>query len=503
MASKEKHTIFLTRWGRHSQEEEPEEANPSEIETSESGGEAPSPASLTQPLGNSAGRRLAKPVRPTLERDLYGNPYESSPKPAPEVEEEPLKVAPSQGTASTPGKKTRLEAPPLKEEQVEQGQAGRQGIKQAQEQAQNPNVQQVSPVEEREDLIEMARLHRIRQRQDILTAIISVIVLGLLGFMDFPYLVRLMNERSQSRAIEEYVALTAELTEEDTWAKLVDARVYNGQLFQRLAGTSVDPFSQEWKNPVFADANSEEALAHTSYSHLLSADPSRIMGFLSVPKVDVKLPFYYGYSEDDLLNGACHLEGTTLPVGGSSTNACIFAYRGYDKRRLFSNLQYLEKGDLFFIHVMSHVFAYRVMSILDTAGTNLAPMQIRKTEDLVTLISVEYDGSDPHRTYITGTRVRFKTGDDEGIPCIPVLVRDWWWAAVTLAGLILLKVVSYKIHHPKGAKAGKGETAPKEGAAMQDISSSGEPSSEEEPEEGKRKGRRKKERKPKKGQREE
>ena len=489
MASKENHTIFLTRWGRRGQE-----ANPSEIEASESGGEAYSPADQTQPLGNSTGRRLAKPVRPTLERDLYGNLYESSSKPAPKVEEPPIEEAPSRKIAPASRKKTRQEAPPPKEEQVEQGRAGRQDKKQAQEQAQNPNGQQVSPVEEREDLIEMARLHRIRQRQDILTAIISVVVIGLLGFMDFPYLVRLMNERSQTRAIEEYKGLTAELTEEDTWAKLVDARVYNGQLYQRLAGTSVDPFSPEWRYPSFDDPNSEEALAHSSYSHLLSADPSRIMGFLSVPKVDVNLPFYYGYKEDDLLNGACHLEGTTLPVGGSSTNACIFAYRGYDKRRLFSNLQYLEKGDLFFIHVMNHVFAYRVMSILDTAGTNLAPMQIRKTEDLVTLISVEYDGSDPHRTYITGTRVRFKTGDDEGIPCTPVLVRDWWWAAVTLVGLILLKVVSYKIHHPKEAKAGEGESA----ADTQE-----DPSLEEELEEGERKGRRKKNRKPKKGLKEE
>ena len=57
-------------------------------------------------------------------------------------------------------------------------------------------------------------------------------------------------------------------------------------------------------------------------------DDEGIMAVIEIPEIQVQLPVYHGTSEDILQRGAGHLKGSSFPVGGDSTHACISAHRG-------------------------------------------------------------------------------------------------------------------------------------------------------------------------------
>ena len=54
-----------------------------------------------------------------------------------------------------------------------------------------------------------------------------------------------------------------------------------------------------------------------------------VMGYVEIPKINVKLPIYYGTSEDVLSRGVGHIENSSLPVGGKGTHSILTGHRGY------------------------------------------------------------------------------------------------------------------------------------------------------------------------------
>ena len=159
-----------------------------------------------------------------------------------------------------------------------------------------------------------------------------------------------------SNSIDSKVEVYEKQTENTDQAELEDilqrAELYNQKLAQsRVALT--DPFE-------LVDAGGKNDI---SYESTLNLDGSGLMCFVEIPKVDVYLPVYHGTSAEVLGKGAGHLEGSALPVGGIGNRPVISAHTGVNASKMFSDLTELEKGDLFFIHVLDEVLAYRVCEI--------------------------------------------------------------------------------------------------------------------------------------------
>lgn len=85
-----------------------------------------------------------------------------------------------------------------------------------------------------------------------------------------------------------------------------------------------------------------------------------VMGYIEIPKISVDLPIRHGTSSAVLGSGVGHLYGTSLPVGGKSTNSMLAAHRGVPSAVLFTRLDELKKGDYFYIHVLGKTLAYKV-----------------------------------------------------------------------------------------------------------------------------------------------
>ena len=207
----------------------------------------------------------------------------------------------------------------------------------------------------------------------------------------YPAVSNRLAEARQAAAIEAYETAVEEVTEEDLSAYREAAEAYNAS----LAGDPVqDPFQTGSGYAVPA-----------GYDELLDVNGDGIMGYIEIPSIDVCLPIYHGTSEEVLAQGAGHIETTSLPVGGAGTHAVVCAHRGLPSAALFSDLDELEEGDVFYLHVLGETLVYTVDRISVVEPDDLSELAIEPGKDYVTLLTCTPYGINTHRLLVRGTRI--------------------------------------------------------------------------------------------------
>ena len=132
-----------------------------------------------------------------------------------------------------------------------------------------------------------------------------------------------------------------------------------------------------------------------------------VMACVDIPKINVYLPVQHGTGADTLENSVGHVVGTSLPVGGSSTHAVLSAHSGMASSKLFSDIDQLAVGDMFYIHVLGEVLAYKVDAIHTVLPTDTSLLQIADGKDLVTLVTCTPFGINTHRLLVRGHRIPY------------------------------------------------------------------------------------------------
>ena len=132
-----------------------------------------------------------------------------------------------------------------------------------------------------------------------------------------------------------------------------------------------------------------------------------VMCYVDIPKINVYLPVQHGTGAETLEKSVGHVVGTSLPVGGSSTHVVLSAHSGMASSKLFSDIDQLTEGDIFYIHVLGEVLAYEVDAINTVVPTDTSLLQIEKGKDLVTLVTCTPFGVNTHRLLVRGHRVPY------------------------------------------------------------------------------------------------
>lgn len=132
-----------------------------------------------------------------------------------------------------------------------------------------------------------------------------------------------------------------------------------------------------------------------------------VMAYVDIPKINVYLPVQHGTEADTLERAVGHVAGTSLPVGGSSTHAVLSAHSGMASSKLFSDIDQLEKSDVFYIRVLGEVLAYEVDAINTVLPTDTRLLQIENGKDYVTLVTCTPFGVNTHRLLVRGHRVPY------------------------------------------------------------------------------------------------
>lgn len=231
-------------------------------------------------------------------------------------------------------------------------------------------------------------------------------ILFLIGFgiLIYPTVSDQWNTYRQNQLISSYESQVSDLTEEDFTDEWKKAEAFNSNLTQNnLYG---DVFGED-----------EKDIRTTEYWKVLNVAGDGVMGYLSIPKINIKLAVYHGTADDVLQTGVGHLNGTKLPIGGESTHCVLAAHRGLPSARLFTDIDQMKKGDMFYIHVLDEILAYQVDEILDMVDkddreTLDKALQIEQGKDQVTLFTCTPYGVNSHRLLVRGTRVPYN-GEEE------------------------------------------------------------------------------------------
>ena len=130
------------------------------------------------------------------------------------------------------------------------------------------------------------------------------------------------------------------------------------------------------------------------------------MGSVSIPSIGVDLTIRHGSSDTVLAMGAGHLHGTSLPVGGPSTHTALTGHRGLADKMMFTRLDELHKGSVFYIHTLGRTLAYKVTDIRVVDPGQVDSLRIVKGQDLATLVTCTPYGINTQRLLVTGERAR-------------------------------------------------------------------------------------------------
>ena len=219
----------------------------------------------------------------------------------------------------------------------------------------------------------------------LLAAVCGVAALGL---MLYPLAGELLSERYHSDIETAYTAAIADTDDIELTAQREAAERYNAMLSGAATitegGVSAPPLA---------------------YAQQLTV--GGVMCYVDIPKINVYLPVQHGTGAETLEKSVGHVVGTSLPVGGSSTHAVLSAHSGMASSKLFSDIDQLAVGDMFYIHVLGEVLAYKVDAIHTVLPTATSRLQIEDGKDYITLVTCTPFGINTHRLLVRGHRVPY------------------------------------------------------------------------------------------------
>ena len=224
---------------------------------------------------------------------------------------------------------------------------------------------------------------------------ILAIILFLLamGLTLYPIVSNFVNEKYASQIYTAYQEVIEQADDSDLRKAKDLADVYNRTLI-----------------PGAADAYSQDHLqtASQDYAGLLNIAGNGIVGYVEIPKISVNLPIYHGTETASLERGIGHLLGSSLPVGGESTHTILSGHSGMASQKMFTDLEQLTSGDIFYLHVLKERLAYQVVEVHTVLPYDTSLLGIVPGEDLCTLITCTPYGVNTHRLLVRGSRIPYE-----------------------------------------------------------------------------------------------
>ena len=262
---------------------------------------------------------------------------------------------------------------------------------------------------------------------------------GLVVF-SYPNASAWIAQYNQSRIVRDYTE-AIDRVKPGRLEQLAAARAYND-------GLSSGAVYQAGSN--IAEGSGELADDITPYHQQLNPGFGGPMARLKIPRIDVDLPVYHGTSDETLLRGLGHLEGTSLPVGGVGTRSVITGHRGLASATMFTELDKVEIGDTFIVEVFREVLVYQVVETKVVAPDETQALLPDPDRDLLTLVTCTPLGINTHRILLTGERVTPTPQVDlEAAGADPTIPHFPWWVVTFGGGTALVGGYVWRSGHPR------------------------------------------------------
>ena len=270
----------------------------------------------------------------------------------------------------------------------------------------------------------------------------TIMILIGVAILLYPIVGNHIAEQHRRRSVAEYQEQLQEIAISELEERRELAREFNESLFNQQQGFS---------GPVI----SYEDIAHETI---------QVMGTVDVPALGIQsMPFYYGTSSRVLDMGLGHFELSSIPVGGVNTRSVITGHSGVTNQLLFSEIQQLREGDIFFINILGERLAYEIESFEEILPTEIERVAIVPDRDMATLLTCTPPGINTYRLLVNGFRLEYEEAIHR-----EVVIRNFWsyqrvvlGSLAAIAFLFLLTLLRYlqlkrRIRGNDPVKAAKG-----------------------------------------------
>lgn len=288
-------------------------------------------------------------------------------------------------------------------------------------------------------------------KRKVSTVLFALLFLAGFGILAYPTISNQWNTYRQSRLISNYDTVVSQMTEEDFTAAWQAAREYNQSFGENSIMTDV------------FGVDKAEDITDTPYWKVLNVAGDGVMGYITIPKIHIKLSIYHGTADEVLETGVGHLNGTKLPVGGEGNHCVLSAHRGLPSAKLFTDIDQLKERDRFYLHILDEDMAYEVDRILpmvekddfDALGEAL---KVEEGQDYVTLFTCTPYGVNSHRLLVRGHRVPYD-GELESTPVDSMVeaIQNYYMLYL-LVGLGVTALIILTMRRVMGRKRRQTET---------------------------------------------
>ncbi|HEM2742678.1 class C sortase [Streptococcus suis] len=230
-------------------------------------------------------------------------------------------------------------------------------------------------------------------KRKIVDTVMGVVLACGIGILSYPFIRNSLNDLMNQQIIQHYQQQANQKSTEEYQQKLAEMEAKNKQFAYQNISPGFDPFSEEAKK----------------VEDLKTVYEDHVLGVISIPKIQIRLPIFDQTREDFLARGATYLEGTSFPIGGESTHSVISGHRGLTEAKLFTDLPDLVEGDRFYIELKeSEIHAYQVDKIQVVDPSDVSSLQIVEGQDYVTLVTCTPYMVNSHRILVRGHRIPYK-----------------------------------------------------------------------------------------------
>lgn len=207
-----------------------------------------------------------------------------------------------------------------------------------------------------------------------------------------PIVLKIISSFNQTSIINNYNDKVSQMQQDSVYSIEEDAKDFNSNLYN---------------NNSFDSSLSQDNISTIDLSGM------DILGYISIPKINVELPIYEGSSDNVLSLGIGHLSNTSLPCGGINTHCVLVGHTGLSNSIMFDDLDKLEIGDKFSINFLGNTLQYEVNNINIVEPDETQSLIIKENEDLVTLITCTPKHVNTHRLLVTGSRILVEEGSSD------------------------------------------------------------------------------------------
>ncbi|EJT6165926.1 TPA: class C sortase [Clostridium perfringens] len=229
----------------------------------------------------------------------------------------------------------------------------------------------------------------LKRLKRIYFSILILITLIALGFLLYPSFSNYINNKFAVSTISDYTEKINNVKDEEVDDLIKNINKYNYDLFNGTAENQLPDY--------------------------LNIHEGDVLGYIEIPSINIKLPIYYGTSVDILKKGVGVLEGTSLPVGGENTHSVLSAHTGLANQKLFTDIDKLKDGDVFYLHILKKDLAYKVNQIKVVHPDEIDELKISDEKDYVTLLTCYPYGINTERLLVRGERTDLSPSNVEQV----------------------------------------------------------------------------------------